>query len=146
MANQRCLARRQHEVTKYQLRLLEKQIAQHHSTSSFDMLPISHVPLFDSINDTLIREQFYTKYKQVIEKSKIDMFNLYISSATAQMQHYEREHLNGIQQMQQDQCLLPEEQKFTPIMIDLIEQRANLIAERIKCIYDFKAQTLSLQL
>jgi len=72
------------------------------------------------------------------------MFNLYISSATAQMQHYQRQHNDQIKKMPQDRCSLPQDQKLTPIMIDLIEQRANINAERIESIYNFKAQTLSI--
>jgi hypothetical protein len=87
----------------------------------------------------------YAQYRQVIEQSKVDMFNLYISSATIQMHFYQREHTNAIKKMWQDQRSLPQDQKLAPVMMSLIEQRANIISERIKCIYDFKAQTLYVQ-
>jgi len=132
-------------MTKHELQLLKKQIAHHQSSSSFDSLPISHVPLFDSINNANVRQQLYAQYRQVIEQSKMDMFNLYISSATTQTQHYQRQHNDQIEKMGLDQRSLPQDQKLTPVMIDLIEQRANIITERIKCIYNFKAETLSVQ-
>lgn len=125
-------------MTKHEFELLEKQIAQHHHhhcPSLFDNPSILRVPLFDSINNINIREQLYTEYRQIIEQSKKDMFNLYINSATKQMQRYQCEYTNEFQKIQQDP-------NFTPFMFDLIERRGNIIAERIKCIYNFKAQTL----
>ena len=74
----------------------------------------------------------------MIEQSKKDMLNLYMNSATTQMQRYQREYDDEFKRIYQDQ-------KLAPFMIDLIEQRGNIIAERIKCIYNFKAQTLSVQ-
>ncbi len=127
------------------MQLLESRIAHHHqSSSSFDCLPISRVPLFDSINNADVREQLYTQYRQVIEQSKMDMFNLYTNSAKTQMQHYQREHNNEIEKMRQDQRSLPLAQKLTRVMMDLIEKHADVIAERIKCIYNYRAQTLSM--
>ena len=70
------------------------------------------------------------------------MFNLYISSAKSQVQHYQREHNDGIKKMWQDQRSLSQDQKLTMDMMDLIEKHVGVIAERIKCIYNFKAQTL----
>ena len=81
----------------------------------------------------------------MIEQSKKDMLNLYMNSATTQMQRYQREYHDQLKRICQDQQSLPQDQKVTPFMIDLIEQHGNLIAERIKCIYNFKAQTLSVQ-
>ncbi len=51
----------------------------------------------------------------------MDMLNLYISSATAQMQHYQRQHNDQTKTMWLDQRSLPQDQKLTPVMIDLIE-------------------------
>ena len=73
------------------------------------------------------------------------MFNLYTNSATTQMQHYQHEYKNQIKKIWQDQQLLPQNKRLTPYMTHLIEQRANVISERIKCIYHFKTQTLSIQ-
>jgi hypothetical protein len=71
------------------------------------------------------------------------MFNIYISSAKTQMQHYQREHNNEIKRMWQDQRSLPQDQKLTRIMLDLLEKRADVIEERIKCIYNYRAETFS---
>jgi hypothetical protein len=79
----------------------------------------------------------------VIEQSKMDMFKLYINSATTQMQYYRHQYNDEIKKMCQDQRSLPDAQKLSRVMIDLIELRANIISGRIKCIYRFKAQTLS---
>ena len=82
----------------------------HYST----VCPIAHVPLFDSINNVDIREDLYTQYRQVIEQSKMDMFNLYSNCAQTQMQYYEREHKTmKLDNMWQAQRLLPQDQKLS---------------------------------
>ena len=130
LANRRCLARQKHELTKYELERLKKRIDCCNSPSLFDSLPISQVPLFDSLYHVDVRKQLYSEYRQAIEQSRANMFNLYMSAATAQMQHYLQENNNGIQQMWQDRRSLPADQRLAPVMIELIERRANIIAER----------------
>lgn len=133
-------------MTRHELQLLEKRIAHHHSTSSsFDQLPISHVPLFDSIDHVDIRQQLYTQYKEVIEQSKRDMFNLYTDTAKKQMQTYQQAYRDHLRKMWQEQHSLAREEQLIPMMIDLIEQRTAIVADRLKSIYDFKTETLSIQ-
>lgn len=133
-------------MTRHELQLLEKRIARHHSTStSFDQLPISHVPLFDSIDHVDTRQQLYTQYQEIIQQSTRDMFNLYTNTAKKQMQHYQQEYRDHLRRMWQEQHSLPREQPIIPVMVDLIEQRTTIIADRLQCIYDFKTKTGSLQ-
>lgn len=129
------------------MQLLERRITshQHHQSSpSFDSLPISHVSLFDSIDNADVREQLYTQYRQVIEQSGMDILNLYVNSGKTQMQHYQREHTNEIKRVWQVQRSLPLDSKLTDIMMDLLEKRVDVIVERIKCIYNYRAQSLAI--
>ncbi|CAF1506248.1 unnamed protein product, partial [Rotaria sordida] len=131
LANQCCLARQQHEITKYELQLLEKRIHQHKnsvSSTSFHNLSISNVPLFDSIDNLEVQQQFYIEYRQVIEQAKIDMLNQYLSSARKQMQQYQDQYKDDIEKFWENQRSLSDHEKLNPTMIDLIEKRANVIA------------------
>jgi hypothetical protein len=145
LVNQRYTYQQQQETTKQELHLLQKRIDHNSLSAQSSSLLISRVPLFDSINNVQVQEQLYTQYKKIIEQSKIDMFNLYISSATTQMNRYQSQYNDGIKKMWQDQRLLSDNRKLTPAMIDLMEQRACIISERIKCIYNYKLETLSAQ-
>ncbi|CAF4756126.1 unnamed protein product [Rotaria sp. Silwood1] len=145
LAEQLCAAKQQEEISKYTSELLEKQIIHHKSLSTFDHLPIARVPLFDSIRNIDVQKQFCVQYRQVIEQTQTNMFTLYTQSATSQKQRYQNQYNDKMKEIQHEQCSLPDTEKLTTKMIELIEQRAQIIGKRLKCIHDFKVQILSIQ-
>ncbi|CAF2907418.1 unnamed protein product [Rotaria sp. Silwood2] len=145
LAEEFCTAKQQQELTKCTLELLEKQITHYMSSFNFDHLPIAHVPLFDSIRNIDIQQQFYAQYRQVIEETKTDMLTLYTQSASEQKKRYQNQYNDNKKEMRQDQRFLLYEQNLTMKMIELIEQCTHIIEERLKCIHHFKLQTLSIQ-
>ncbi|CAF4267849.1 unnamed protein product, partial [Rotaria magnacalcarata] len=101
LAEELCTVKQPEELSKYTSELLEQQIIHHNASSSPST--IAQVPLFDSITDTNIRQQFYDQYRHVIEPSKTDMFTLYTKSATTQKQHYENQYDDKMKQIEQEQ-------------------------------------------
>ncbi|CAF1559392.1 unnamed protein product [Rotaria sordida] len=140
-----CTAKQQEELSKYTSELLDKQLIHCNASYNFERLPIARVPLFDSIGNANVQQQFYSQYKQIIEQTKKDMHTLYTQSATNQQMRYQNEYNDKMKKIREEQQLLPDEQKLTTKMIEIIEQRARLIEERLKSIHHFKLEKLSIQ-
>jgi hypothetical protein len=103
--------------------------------------------LFDSIDDPTVREQqFYNRYRHVIQKSTDEMISLYLSSAEAQMQHYHKHFNNELKRLWEEQRSARITQKLSIVMLDLIEQRYNNISDRVKFVYNFRVHLLDLNL
>ncbi|CAF1273820.1 unnamed protein product [Rotaria sp. Silwood1] len=145
LAEEICTANQQEQMSMYTSELLDKQLIHYNDSYNFECLPIAHVPLFDSISNANVQQQFYSQYKQIIEQTKKDMLDLYTQSATTQKMRYQNGYNEKLQKIREEQQLLPDEQKLTTKMIEIIEQRAHLIEERLKSIHYYKLEKLSVQ-
>ena len=103
--------------------------------------------MFDSIDNPTAREQqFYNRYRQVIQKSNDEMISLYLSSAETQMQHYQKHFNDELKPIWDEQRSARITEKLSVAMLHLIEQRYNNISDRVKCVYNFRVQLLDLNL
>ncbi|CAF1168005.1 unnamed protein product [Rotaria sordida] len=145
LAEELCTAKQQEELSKCTSELLDKQLIHYNASYNFEHLPIARFPLFDSIGNADIQQQFYAQYRQIIEQTKTDMLTLYTQSAISQQMRYQNGYNDRMKKITEDQQLLPDEQKLTTKMIEIIVQRAHLIEERLKCVHDFKLEQFSCQ-
>ncbi|CAF2830170.1 unnamed protein product [Rotaria sp. Silwood2] len=146
LAEELCTAKQQEELSKFTSELLDQQVIRYNDSTKFDQLPITRVALFDSIRNVDVQQHFYAQCRQISEQTKTDMITLYTQSATNQQKRYQNQFNDKMTKMREEQRFLPDEQKLTTKMIELIEQRAHLIEERLKCIYNFKVQTFTFEL
>lgn len=119
--------------------MLKKHIINDQDTPFvFDSLPFAHVPIFDSIDQIDIRQELYEQYQNIIKHARSNIVNVYLKSATAQMERYHREYNEGMKNFWQNQRSLPNTEKLSSPMIDFIERRSHIVAERIQCVYNYK--------
>ncbi|CAF1541043.1 unnamed protein product [Rotaria sordida] len=145
LAEELCTVKQQEILSKYTSELLDKQLIHYNDSYNLERLPIARVPLFDSIGNANVQQQFYSHYKQIIEQTKEDMLNLYTQSARTQKIRYQNGYNDKMKKIREEQYLLPDEQKLTTKMIEIIEQHARLIEKRLKSIHYFKLEKLSIQ-
>lgn len=140
------MARQQQEIAQYELELLKKQIIKDEDTPKiFHTLPFANVSLFDRIDHSDVRQELYTQYKAIIDQSRTSILQIYMLSATSQKERYHHKYHQGINAFWQNQRSLSNTQKLSPMMIDLIERRSNIVAERIRCVYNYKIALLEQQ-
>ena len=117
--------------------------------SNYDRSKVSgsRIELFDSSDDpTAEEQQFYDRYRQVIQKSNDEMIGLYLSTAEAQMQHYQKHFNDELKRIWEEQRTARITEKLTLVMLHLIEQLYNNISDRVKCVYNFRVHLLDLNL
>jgi len=88
------------------------------------------------------QQQLCVQYRKVAEKAKEDMIQLYLSSAKAQMDHYQKQFKDERTQMRVEQDKLPKNEKLTKIMDDILEKQLKNISESIECLYNYKVSEL----
>ncbi|CAF1083685.1 unnamed protein product [Didymodactylos carnosus] len=143
IARRLCQAKYKQETSKQEYNLLKTRISNYDRSKASG----SHNELFDSIDDPTAREQqFYNRYRQVIQKSNDEMISLYLSSAEAQMQYYQKHFNDELKRIWEEQRTARITEKLTVAMLHLIEQRYNNISDRVKCVYDFRVHLLDLNL
>jgi len=126
------------DVTREEVKLLQQKIS-HYKNSSKSKLDFhtTHHPTF--IRTTMhpdVKEKLYDQLTNVVEQAQMDMLNLYVKTAETQMKTCDQQYTNELEKM------LPHEQQFTTVMIDLLERRANNRNERIQYVNQFQIDCL----
>ena len=143
MANRRCLTRQQRESAQYELQLLKEPRIRYESSPLRDSIATAIAPLLDSFTDAVVRKKLYDQQAQLVKQLKDDMFSLHVNSAKAEVQYYDQRDEDEIKKMWQDQRSLTSNQRLTPAMLDLIEQRAKILEERVLCIHNFRTKAFA---
>ena len=136
--------RKYQQVTSEQAyNLLQRQIAYYTSPDqSIECSPISHGADFDSIQNTQMRRQLLHQYKEIAEHSRLKMFQLYLKTAEEERNTCRKDYDTTEKKMWMDRRLASDVEKISPIMLHLIEQRRKKIRNRIKCIHQYKVQSI----
>jgi len=141
--SQVCQSKYAHELTEQEYHLLNQKITYYNlPNQSFACSPIASCPLIDSVQNSVIRQKLYEQYKEVAEQSRIDLFNVYLTSAEEQREEYRKKYEDDSKELSHDRCSSDDKQNFSPLMIQLINECCNKISERIKCIYKFKIESI----
>ena len=123
--------------------MLRKQITYYHLPSqAYDSSSLSHSSLIDSIENLSIRQALQHQFKQIAERTRANLLNLYLKTAEDQREAYKKKYQTDINQMWFIQRSADHTEKLTPIMIQLINERCKKISERILCIYKFKTVSI----
>ncbi|CAF3964179.1 unnamed protein product [Rotaria sp. Silwood1] len=140
---QLCCSKYEQELTKQEFDLLQQKINYYNSPcQSFECSSISQSELIDSIQDPNIRQNLFNQYKKIAEQSRQDMFNLYLKSAKIQMDECKKKFDADMKKLWYDRRSTADNKEISPLMINLIEQRCNIIADRIRCTYVVKAKSI----
>ena len=138
-----CHCKYQQETSEQAYNLLQQQIVYYTSPDqSFECSPISQGATFDSIQNTDMRRQLLQHYKEIAEQSRLKMFQLYLKTAEEERSTCRRNYDTTEKKMWMDRRLASDSEKISPIMLHLIEQRCKKISDRIKCIYQYKVQSI----
>ncbi|CAF1431412.1 unnamed protein product [Rotaria sordida] len=138
-----CCSKYEQELTKQEFDLLQQQINYYNSPcQSFECSSLSQSELIYSIQDTNIRQELFNQYKKIAVQSRLDIFNLYMKSAKIQMDECNKKFDTDMKKLKHDRQSSCDNEKISPVMIDLIEQRCNKIGDRIRCTYIFKGKSI----
>ena len=141
---QLCQRKYQEETTEHEYHLLKHKIDYYNSPSqSFECSTIAQSTLIDSIQNPDIRQELFNQYKGIAEQTRAELFQLYLKIAEDQRDEYKKKYEDGMKKIWSDHQSISGHQKMPPIMIHLIDQRCEKISERIKCLYKFKARSIS---
>jgi hypothetical protein len=145
--NQICRSKYAQELTEQEYQLLEKQIAYYNSTSQSyaSSSSLAHDPILDSIQNATIRQALYQQFKDIAEQSSTSLFDVYMKSAENQRQEYKKKYDDNVNKIFLTLDSSNDQKHLTPIMICLINERCMKIGQHIKCIYQYKQQSMLLK-
>ena len=141
-----CHRKYQQETSEQAYNLLQRHIAYYTSPDqSIECSPISYGADLDSIQNTELRRQLLQHYKEIAEQSRLKMFQLYLKTAEEERNTCRNDYETAEKKMWMDRRLASDGAKISPIMLHLIEQRCKKISDRIKCIYQYKVQSIGIE-
>lgn len=142
-----CRCKYQQAISEQECNLLRQQIAYHNLPGqSFDCSSsISHCATVDSIQNPEIRRQLMQHYKDIAEQSRLKMFQLYLKTVEEERNKCKKQFDTAQRKMWMERRMALDNEKVPPIMINLIEQRCIKMSDRIKCIYQYKAQSIGIE-
>ncbi len=137
------------ETSKYEVEMLKQRLLHRYLPEPLNSLQLP-LPLppssLDTIMDPKIRQNLLDRYKKTIEQTKSEMMALYITIAEAKMHECQLKYDQDIVQMKRlDQRSTMTDQRLSPSMIDITEQRFKIIDERLQYLYNLKIRFLKEQ-
>ena len=82
-----CRSSYEKETTKQEFHFLKQQIDFYNSPSqSLECSSIARSPLLDSIEDPALRQELSKRYREVAEQTRAQMFSLYVSTVSSEME------------------------------------------------------------
>jgi hypothetical protein len=119
---------------------MKQSIPEHLTLNSIRNQLIEKSSIIDSIQDETIRTKLFKHYVEVVEQAKVDIMILARDTAERRMHQYQKQYNMEMNQMWQNEKLLPIDQRLTSTIIYLMEQRLVNIDARLEYIYKCKAQ------
>jgi hypothetical protein len=141
-----CQRKHQQETSEQAYNLLQRQLT--HFTSSDPSVacsPNCHDLAWDTILSFDMSQQLRQHYKDIVEQSRLKIFQLYLESAKNERQTYRTNYATAEKQMWMERRFASDETIISLNMLHLIEQRCQKISDRIQCIYQYKMQSIGIE-
>jgi hypothetical protein len=91
-----------------------------------------------TISSSVIRERLSERYIRIIQRAKADLMDVLTSAAEAKKVDCENNFHQETAEIWKNQRAMPVQERLTPLMLKIIEQRQKNIVECLKYIYDLK--------
>ncbi|CAF4488794.1 unnamed protein product [Rotaria sp. Silwood2] len=131
-------AKYENETSKFDVAILKHRIVYNHLPQSFESLHIPTPISLDTINDRNIRQRLMDRCEKILQQTKSDMMIVYITTAEAKMDQYQKKFDTEMAKMKENQCTGPPDKKLTLTMLNIMERRFKNINERLMCLYKLK--------
>ncbi|CAF1290998.1 unnamed protein product [Rotaria sordida] len=131
-------AKYEKETAKFDVAILKQRIVYNHLPTSFHTLQIPVPISLDTITDTMTRQHLKDRCEKILQRTKSEMVMVYITTAEAKMNEYEKRFNTDLAKMKENQCSGPSHKKLTQTMLNIMERRFQNINERLTCLYKLK--------
>ncbi|CAF1468680.1 unnamed protein product, partial [Rotaria sordida] len=131
-------AKYEKETSKFDVAILKQRIVYNHLPQSFESLKIPPPISFDTITDTMTCQRLKDRCEKILQRTKSEMMMIYITTAEAKMNEYEKKFDTDLAKMKENQCSGPSHKKLTQTMLNIMERRFQNINERLTCLYKLK--------
>lgn len=128
------------EITKHEVKYFPLKISTYLTAHPFVNNSIVQLSLIDSSINSRIRQELYQQYKNVAEESQLKMMSIYMECAEKEMQQSQEQFDLQMKQLWEREKTFSSEEKLTPLMYNLINERLANITARIEYLYHYKVQ------
>lgn len=135
----------QYENARQEVLLFKEQVAQNKLPRLFNALQRPAPHSFRSLSDTRLGQRLSDRQQTILEYHRKGMIDLYLSTAEAKLGGFRIAFNEVMDNMQESQYMLPMTDRFSPNMINLLDQQLTLITEKLKCSYGSEIQQLAFQ-
>ena len=132
-----CKLKYDQEMSKHELNLLRQRIPLY---LNYDRRSSQYPSFIHCINDNYMRQQLFTEYKNLTEQIRTNLMAIHVECAKAYIQQCNKQFNVEMDEIWKVNKSLPSNQKLTPIMRNLMDQRLENIRACLQCTYKFKTQ------
>ncbi|CAF4295811.1 unnamed protein product, partial [Rotaria sordida] len=111
--------------------ILKQRIVYNHLPTSFHTLQIPVPISLDTIIDTMTRQRLKDRCEKILQRMKSEMMMIYIATAEAKMNEYQKKFDSDLAKMKENQCSDSSHKKLTQTMLNIMERRFKNINERL---------------
>ncbi|CAF4063435.1 unnamed protein product, partial [Rotaria sordida] len=131
-------AKYEKETAKFDVAILKQRIVYTHLPTSFHTLQIPVPISLDTITDTMTRQHLKDRCEKILQRTKSEMMMIYITTAEAKMNEYEKRFDTDLAKMKENQSSDSSYKRLTQTMLNIMERRFQNINERLTCLYKLK--------
>ncbi|CAF4216235.1 unnamed protein product, partial [Rotaria sordida] len=131
-------AKYEKETAKFDVAILKQRIFYYHLPQSFESLKIPPPISFNTITDTMTRQRLKDRCEKILQRTKSEMMMIYIATAEAKMDEYQKKFDSDLDKMKENQCSDSSHKKLTQTMLNITERRFKNINERLIYLYKLK--------
>lgn len=136
-----CHKKYEHEASSHEYHYLTQQMAYYSSSNgSFESSALARHIRLDSIENASLRQTLWEQYKTTAEQARLNMFKLCRQRAEKERDQCKKTYEMAVEQMWKSRNDATDQDKIPTILTQFIQQRCEKIAERLTCIYAYKAK------
>ncbi|CAF1500704.1 unnamed protein product, partial [Rotaria sordida] len=124
-------AKYEKETAKFDVAILKQRIVYNHLPTSFHTLQIPVPISLDTIIDTMTRQRLKDRCEKILQRTKSEMMMIYIATAEAKMNEYQKKFDSDLAKMKENQCSDSSHKKLTQTILNIMERRFKNINERL---------------
>jgi len=106
-----------------------------------DSLQTLQMPLpsfIEAIHDPMVRQKLTQQHQQMTQQNRNEMMKSYMNMADTYYNEIHKLYHQDITKFVQDQRILPIDQRFNKMILNLIEERFNNITEKLQSVYNYR--------
>ncbi|CAF1480676.1 unnamed protein product [Adineta steineri] len=128
------------ETAKMSVAILKQHLLYNHLPDSFETIHLPEPVSLETIQNNTIRQRLTEQYNKILQRTKADMFTMYIATEQAKADECVKEFDRDYAEMKEIQSTGSLHKRLTPIMLQLLRKRLANINQHLIHLFNLRTR------